>query len=876
MRRRRLSSSPFPFSSAFAPRRKSPPGDSRILKVVAGFRRRRRGPHGVCTLQRIHRKRDASLPPATQVGRLESGRKVADEDKVSSRAPSSVFKEALRLRQSYFAFERSVSISRRCDNMRLEAYSFDMKTFTSSSAALAVGVFAGAAIRPSEAISRVDWDDLSSMLSDPDSLKDTSPSSFVEECLPEFEKPQSDRSNWNLIDQPSGVCTSDAFRGFVDCWPVSDAVYSEMFQPPPWATTVDDLDPGLKEAMYDVDNPAFNVPSKVLHPLVASDAVAAVKFAAKHRLMISVKTSGHSYLGSSMRSNSLLLNTRQYERYSAEGIKRCDATDSQHMSDEYSDDLSDQPCRLAVARGKPGVIKVGGGENFGEVYLSVREYNLENDFPFHVIGGAAATVSPQGWTWQSGLAGNTGGRANGFGADQVLQIEMVIASGHHIKFGPTEWEEVDGGGAFPKTSKVSGVCNVEGEWKECDDDIPFEDLWFAMRGGGGGRILGFRRLVARLTYLNLVPLLSGWGIVLAVYLQLHAYAALEYIETENCPGLGVAAFLSGSLDPILSEIAQTFFYKFASDPTSLGFSEEQGRACGRTPPVAGYFCYDFGRDFGDNPGELVIGQAVTDAWADYMQEVLPSLGYNSTSIEEIKACLTTIQSEDYVSFADNLFGTTPDGKPSESPLPTFQTMNGFNVLIPESFMLENVDVVQSLGQYIYPNPNYMAFGGATSVITDDQMNAVPDAHRGAGTMIMAALFDDDFFANIFPRLYDTSDKNNFPGFLGSNHATPLAQGPLKDDWTKACPPEWTALQRQEKCISVQEAVYGTKLLAKLEAIKEAVDPAGMFTCEYCIGDKSAKRGELKRGKAKTSKKSKAKTSKESKAKSSKNGTGIFA
>ena len=41
-------------------------------------------------------------------------------------------------------------------------------------------------------------------------------------------------------------------------------------------------------------------------------------------------------------------------------------------------------------------------------------------------------------------------------------------------------------------------------------------------------------------------------------------------------------------------------------------------------------------------------------------------------------------------------------------------------------------------------------------------------------------------------------------------------------------------------ISLQEAIYGTKLLARLEAIKEAIDPDYMFDCYKCIGNNRAK------------------------------------
>ena len=57
--------------------------------------------------------------------------------------------------------------------------------------------------------------------------------------------------------------------------------------------------------------------------------------------------------------------------------------------------------------------------------------------------GNAATVGPQGWTMDGGLGATTAGRLFGFGVDQPLQYEMVLANGHHVRFGPTKWEKVD-------------------------------------------------------------------------------------------------------------------------------------------------------------------------------------------------------------------------------------------------------------------------------------------------------------------------------------------------------------------------------------------------------------------------------------------------
>ena len=49
--------------------------------------------------------------------------------------------------------------------------------------------------------------------------------------------------------------------------------------------------------------------------------------------------------------------------------------------------------------------------------------------------------------------------------------------------------------------------------------------------------------------------------------------------------------------------------------------------------------------------------------------------------------------------------------------------------------------------------------------------------------------------------------------------------------------ELTHAEREKKCVSVQEHVWGTDGLAKLEAIKAKVDPQGLFQCQKCVGFK---------------------------------------
>ena len=52
------------------------------------------------------------------------------------------------------------------------------------------------------------------------------------------------------------------------------------------------------------------------------------------------------------------------------------------------------------------------------------------------------------------------------------------------------------------------------------------------------------------------------------------------------------------------------------------------------------------------------------------------------------------------------------------------------------------------------------------------------------------------------------DPDNFPPFIGANHASPFVRGPLKSDWTKACPEDWSQTERDEKCeCPISKLVY---------------------------------------------------------------------
>ena len=109
---------------------------------------------------------------------------------------------------------------------------------------------------------------------------------------------------------------------------------------------------------------------------------------------ISIKNSGHSYTSASSKGDTLHLNMNRYQTYATSG----GVIDCSTMDIDVGDDpsLAEQPCRLALAKGKDAVIRVGGGENWGEVFSAVRKANDEQPggYKYHAVGGAAATVSP--------------------------------------------------------------------------------------------------------------------------------------------------------------------------------------------------------------------------------------------------------------------------------------------------------------------------------------------------------------------------------------------------------------------------------------------------------------------------------------------------
>ncbi|KAL7550591.1 hypothetical protein ACHAWF_013811 [Thalassiosira exigua] len=122
-------------------------------------------------------------------------------------------------------------------------------------------------------------------------------------------------------------------------------------------------------------------------------------------------------------------------------------------------------------------------------------------------------------------------------------------------------------------------------------------------------------------------------------------------------------------------------------------------------------------------------------------------------------------------------------------------------------------------------------GGKTAT-SHDGTAAIPQAQRDAAHTVAVSL---DLANELLALMHGENSGYGYPGGQQYNHIAPREMGPQKDDWTKACPPNESDDVRADKCLSLQEGVWGAEGLARLEAVKAAVDPNSLFMCYKCVG-----------------------------------------
>ncbi|KAL3904669.1 MAG: hypothetical protein SGILL_009978, partial [Bacillariaceae sp.] len=691
------------------------------------------------------------------------------------------------------------------------------------------------------------FDKLKDTLSSPDILTQATPQAWSDECSQPFEEagyPLADvaplgvftGSNYELFEQPSGLCSDHLSCAYHACrWPYA-------------GENETDISDSLASGEF-LEEENLNLPEYVLHPVRVGDIIAVVNFAHEHDIAISVKTSGHSYLGSSTSKGSILIHMSSYTKYSDDWDTAATVCDPLLNSDLMEDVLArngtaqggdNLVCALARDRGMPAALRVGGGQVWDEVYRAVNKHNANTNRTnqqYHIVGGAAGTVSAAGgWLSGGGLSGTSGMRLFGFGVDQILRLEMVLANGQHVRFGPAEWS-MESSDSFPITTAIYGECNLgattvdesQWDWQPCPENtnIDFDGLWYAARGGGG-----------------------GFGVVTSATFQLpEKPGKMQYLYNVGVPP-EVMASLSESAIRAMRELWMNFLVDFFFDPAALNVTDAISNACGS--PALGMsmdifvggsvFCHDgAGSSMLQSWERVVVGSSESLQEAGVPVEVVPVMTQvfvvagEAGDVVELNAVLLELNPP--------LGAGVPPGRmldyPKPNVVPTYYGSQ-WNAILPKSWLLQKEKSIPFLYDYATSSPLFARFfyvlGGRTAT-DQDQMNAVSINQRD-GSFVIPMFGPEERTERLLTEIYGpVNGGEELPASAEFNHVGVNEFGPLKSDWTKPCPMALSREEKTEQCVSLQESVWGTSNLAKLTEIKQSIDPNNRFNCFGCVGYK---------------------------------------
>ena len=172
-----------------------------------------------------------------------------------------------------------------------------------------------------------------------------------------------------------------------------------------------------------------------------------------------------------------------------------------------------------------------------------------------------------------------------------------------MRFGPTAWEDREGG-IYPTTTEVTGYCNARPEeedeslweWAECEGEIDFADLWYAVRGGGGGT----------------------FGIVTSLYYQLHDLPGRVQVLLAHDDEFGEDLMKTADIVADYLKFAFTFLYL----PEKLNnVTEVESRSCNvpgtflNIPTNSVLYCHNS------------VGDKFIEEWKAYVKGGLTATNY---------------------------------------------------------------------------------------------------------------------------------------------------------------------------------------------------------------------------------------------------------
>jgi hypothetical protein len=197
---------------------------------------------------------------------------------------------------------------------------------------------------------------------------------------------------------------------------------------------------------------AFDMKDKISEYAVAAetteDVAAGVAFASKHNLRVAVKNTGHDYTGRSTANESLMIWVHRITGIEFEQAYKPHACSANHT--------------------EKNVVHIGAGERWVDVYTK----GLEQSTPLYTMGGTCNSVGANGGYWMGGGWGMTT-KQYGHAAANVIEAEVVLANGEVV---------------------IADECG------------PHAELFWALRGGGGGTFGVVTRVTMRA---HLLPRL--WG-----------------------------------------------------------------------------------------------------------------------------------------------------------------------------------------------------------------------------------------------------------------------------------------------------------------------------------------------------------------------------
>jgi len=176
------------------------------------------------------------------------------------------------------------------------------------------------------------------------------------------------------------------------------------------------------------DDQDYDLPLYSTEVKTDSDVSSVFAFAAENDLSVSVKTTGHSYQGSSTKAGSIMIWMQNFEK-------------DLSIVKDFSNSCTSADADAKITH---DVIGIGGGAVWDDVIEAVKG-------DYHIVTGGGRTVSAiGGWLQGGGLSFSS--RLYGIGVDQAIDFTVVLTNGTVVKA----------------------------------DACANSDLFWAMRGGGGG------------------------------------------------------------------------------------------------------------------------------------------------------------------------------------------------------------------------------------------------------------------------------------------------------------------------------------------------------------------------------------------------------